>query len=44
MFSEDFAVIMTGVMADKIEKDGVLNEIGKFYKPWFYKHVINVGK
>ncbi|XP_028902296.1 delta(24)-sterol reductase [Ornithorhynchus anatinus] len=38
LFSLDEAVIMTGVMTDKAEPDK-LNRIGRYYKPWFFKHV-----
>ena len=31
-------MVMTGVMADSCEP-GKLNEIGKWFKPWFFKHV-----
>ncbi|XP_021915140.1 delta(24)-sterol reductase-like isoform X2 [Zootermopsis nevadensis] len=38
MFSADQAVIMTGDMSSTCEP-GKLNEIGKWYKPWFFTHV-----
>ena len=34
----DKAVVMTGKMVDSCEPDK-LNEIGKWFKPWFFKHV-----
>lgn len=37
-YSYDRAVIMTGSFSDTHEI-GKLNEIGTWYKPWFYKHV-----
>ncbi|MBS3952029.1 MAG: FAD-binding oxidoreductase [Methylomicrobium sp.] len=39
VYSRDKAVIMTGKFADTIATDGALNAIGRWYKPWFYKHV-----
>lgn len=39
MFGPDAAVLMTGNFADKPASDGSSNAIGKFWKPWFYKHV-----
>lgn len=33
------AVIMTGQLTNQIENDGKKNPIGRYYKPWFYKHV-----
>lgn len=38
-YSKDTAVIMTGKMTDKIEKDGKVNHIRRWYKPWFYLYV-----
>lgn len=38
VFSKDEAVIMTGIMTDDAEEDKI-NAIGKYYKPWFFKHV-----
>nr|KAG5709593.1 hypothetical protein BaRGS_001643 [Batillaria attramentaria] len=37
-YSLDEAVIMTANMTDDAEPDKI-NAIGKFWKPWFYKHV-----
>lgn len=37
-YSEDEAVVMTGVMADTYESDRY-NAIGRFWKPWFFEHV-----
>jgi len=34
----DQAVIMTGNFVDAVGQDGSLNAIGRWYKPWFYKH------
>jgi delta24-sterol reductase len=42
VYSSQEAVIMTGDMVDEVRKDGVLNSIGWFYKPWFYKHVESI--
>ena len=39
VYSRDRAVIMRGNFADDIESDGTFNAIGRWYKPWFYKHV-----
>uniref|UniRef100_A0A1L8DZB4 Delta(24)-sterol reductase n=1 Tax=Nyssomyia neivai TaxID=330878 RepID=A0A1L8DZB4_9DIPT len=39
-YSLDEAVIMTGVMVEDHEVEAEkINEIGKWYKPWFFKHV-----
>ncbi len=39
VYSRDSAVIMRGNFTNDIESDGTLNAIGRWYKPWFYKHV-----
>lgn len=39
VYGRDEAVIMTGKFADATGQDGHLNAIGKWYKPWFFKHV-----
>jgi len=38
VFSRDQAVVMTGQMVDSCTP-GQLNHIGRWYKPWFFKHV-----
>ena len=38
MYTKDKAVIMTGTFVDSYEP-GKLNRMGRWYKPWFYKHV-----
>jgi len=38
IYSRDTAVVMTGDLVDSCQP-GSLNEIGKWYKPWFFKHV-----
>ncbi len=38
VYSRDTAVIMRGTFADDIGTDGRVNAIGRWYKPWFYKH------
>jgi len=38
MFDRENAVVMTGNLVDSCEP-GRLNEIGRWYKPWFFKHV-----
>ncbi|MCL4119883.1 UNVERIFIED_CONTAM: hypothetical protein GTU68_055182 [Idotea baltica] len=38
MFSPDTGVVMTGKMSNTVEA-GMLNEIGKWHKPWFFTHV-----
>lgn len=38
MYSKDSAVIMTGNMVDAFAV-GKLNRIGRWYKPWFFRHV-----
>lgn len=39
VYGRDQAVIMVGRLVDSVASDGVLNAIGRWYKPWFYKHV-----
>ncbi|MEC4747043.1 FAD-binding protein [Methylomicrobium sp. Wu6] len=39
VYSRDQAVIMVGTFADTVGADGSLNAIGRWYQPWFYKHV-----
>ena len=39
VYSRDTAVIMRGTFANDIGSDGTFNAIGRWYKPWFYKHV-----
>lgn len=38
VFSKNKAVVMTGNMVDNCHPNK-LNEIGKWHKPWFFKHV-----
>ena len=37
VYSREKAVVMTGNLVDCCEP-GKLNEIGQWYKPWFFKH------
>lgn len=39
VYSLDKAVIMCGTFSNDKGADGALNAIGRWYKPWFYKHV-----
>jgi delta24-sterol reductase len=39
VYGRDQAVIMVGRFADTVGSDGSLNTVGRWYKPWFYKHV-----
>jgi len=39
VYGRDQAVIMVGKFADAVDSDGSMNAIGRWYKPWFYKHV-----
>ena len=39
VYSRDTAVVMTGTLTDTPASDGPVNPIGRWYKPWFYKHV-----
>jgi delta24-sterol reductase len=39
VYSRDTAVIMRAALTDGIDSDGPTNPIGRWYKPWFYKHV-----
>ncbi len=38
-YSKDKAVVMTGEMTDSCGDLSTLNEIGRWHKPWFFKHV-----
>ncbi|KAI1692466.1 FAD binding domain-containing protein [Ditylenchus destructor] len=38
-FNKDEGVLMTGRFADTLPKNAVYNPIGRFWKPWFFKHV-----
>ncbi|XP_023217183.1 delta(24)-sterol reductase-like [Centruroides sculpturatus] len=38
MFDKERSVVMSADMTDIVEKEKI-NKIGKWYKPWFYKHV-----
>ncbi|KAE9551454.1 hypothetical protein FO519_005327 [Halicephalobus sp. NKZ332] len=42
--SKDTGVVMTGYFADAVPRNGVFNSIGKWHKPWFFKHVESVLK
>ncbi|CAD5210566.1 unnamed protein product [Bursaphelenchus okinawaensis] len=44
MYDKEWAVIMTGQFAEEPPKNGIRNDIGKWYKPWFFKHVENILK
>ncbi|XP_055537754.1 delta(24)-sterol reductase-like [Wyeomyia smithii] len=45
MYTLNKAVIMTGEMVEESEIELTkLNDIGKWYKPWFYAHVQNILK
>lgn len=39
VYSRDRAVIMCGDFADAPPPGAVINRLGRWYKPWFYKHV-----
>ena len=39
VYNRDKAVIMRGTFTNEIGSDGSMNAIGRWYKPWFYKHV-----
>ncbi|MDD5632151.1 MAG: FAD-binding protein [Methylococcales bacterium] len=39
VYSHDSGVIMRGTFTNDIGSDGAVNAIGRWYKPWFYKHV-----
>jgi len=39
VYSRETAVIMCAKMTDEVGVDGPLNVLGRWYKPWFYKHV-----
>ncbi|KAE9525143.1 hypothetical protein AGLY_014557 [Aphis glycines] len=39
MFGKNEGVLMTGQMTDGDQNTKNVNKIGRFYKPWFFKHV-----
>jgi len=39
VYSRDKAVIMCGRLTDVAGRDGPINPINRWYKPWFFKHV-----
>lgn len=39
VFEKDHAVIMAGEFADAPADRSLINPLGRWYKPWFYKHV-----
>ena len=39
IYSRDTAVITRGTFTNEIDSNGTINAIGRWYKPWFYKHV-----
>jgi delta24-sterol reductase len=40
VYSRERAVILCGTMTDQAGTDGAVNPIGRWYKPWFYKHAL----
>ncbi|GHF53259.1 FAD-linked oxidase [Streptomyces mashuensis] len=38
-FSPAESVVVTGTFADRPRGDGVVNRIGRWYKPWYHEHV-----
>jgi delta24-sterol reductase len=38
VYSEDTAVIMRGTLTDERGSDGPENALGRWFKPWFYRH------
>ncbi|KAF8364007.1 hypothetical protein PRIPAC_90930, partial [Pristionchus pacificus] len=43
-FSQEMGVVMKGRFSDGPPKNGEINAIGKWHKPWFYTHVEGIGK
>ena len=39
LYSRETAVVMLGKLSDEINSEGKINRIGRWFKPWFYKHV-----
>lgn len=39
VYSRNTAVVMKGVLTDTPGTDGPVNPIGRWYQPWFYRHV-----
>jgi len=39
MYDRDSAVIMRGALTDDVPSGGRINAIGRWYQPWFYRHV-----
>ncbi len=44
VYSRDTGVIMTGTLTDRPGQEGPVNRIGRWYQPWFYKHVESLLK
>jgi delta24-sterol reductase len=43
-YSNDTGMIMTAYFAEAVPKNAKLNAIGRWYKPWFFKHVESILK
>lgn len=43
LFSADEGVIITGEFADRLEP-GAINQVGRWYKPWFHEHARARGR
>merc|ERR1712223_1340083 len=39
VYSKNESVVMSGKFVDDTNEDHAINNIGRWYKPWFYKHV-----
>jgi Delta24-sterol reductase len=39
VYDRESAVIMCGKLSDRPRGDGPVNALGRWYKPWFYRHV-----
>ncbi|QSA98172.1 FAD-binding protein [Methylococcus sp. EFPC2] len=38
VYSQDTAVILRGTLIDEPASDGPINALGRWFKPWFYRH------
>lgn len=41
-FDKESGVVMVGRFADEPPRNAIVNRIGRWYKPWFFKHVESI--
>ncbi|CAJ0587020.1 unnamed protein product, partial [Mesorhabditis spiculigera] len=44
LFSKNLGVVMKGSFCEDAPRNGTVNPIGKWHKPWFYTHVEGIGR